>query len=333
MINDYIHFKNDCLDSLFRGDLWIQDNETVRQFIFWMREFNKGREEQDQLCFIGIDNQVDALMLDEVLQQVADYIPGLEWDRELFIYNLPGKKRVRYEDMNEEEYSAIRHAILQLKNQVKSYTLSLTNPQAIDSAGVALQLIRSLQGSHEFLYLIYAWGENIRDRQMAGNVMRILEGADEAPRVAVWAHNAHVACNPHYYSDGFPAMGWYLRDSLGGAYLSVATSFSVGRFTAVMLDSLGNDTPPMTCQINQDPPEGSVNDLFHQARYQQFFLDIRDLDTATAIFRYLDSPRPMIGVGDLYLGSPERHFTEDRILNLAKAHDLLFYYTGTRPML
>jgi len=92
IINDYIHYKNDCLDSLFRGDLWIQDNETVRQLIFWMREFNEGREEHDQISFIGIDNQVDAMMLDEVLQQIADYIPDFEWESVLFPYNLPGKK-------------------------------------------------------------------------------------------------------------------------------------------------------------------------------------------------------------------------------------------------
>jgi hypothetical protein len=41
----------------------------------------------------------------------------------------------------------------------------------------------------------------------------------------------------------------------------------------------------------------------------------------------------MIGVGDLYLGSPELHFTDDRIINLVRAHDLLFYYNQTRPLL
>ena len=300
---------------------------------YWMREYNEGRDEHDQLSFIGIDNQLDAMMIDEVIGQILSYLPGLELDLDMFPYNVKGKKEVKYEDMNEMEYKEIKYAFVQLRNRVESQALRLTGPRAKYNAGVALQLVSSLLGSHEFLYLIYAEGKNIRDRQLAGNVLRIVhEGNGEAP-VIVWAHNAHVANNPHYTSDGSPAMGWYLRDSLKQKYLSVATSFSVGQFTAVMLDSAGNDTEPLTCSIRIDPPEESLNALFHRARYPQFSLNIRNLDLKSRLYGFFNTERPMIGVGDLYLGAPELHFTDDRIINLAQAHDLLFYYRDTRPLL
>lgn len=333
LVNDYIHHKVDCLDSLFQGDLWIQDNETVRQFIHWMREYNEGRDDHEQLSFIGIDMQLDAMMIDEVLEQILSYLPGLELDPDIFPYNVQGKKEVRYEDMNEVEYEEIKSAFLQLEKQVESHAFRLTRLQENYNAGLAINLVHSLLGSHEFLYLSYAEGKNIRDRQLAGNVLRILNSEDGEAPVVVWAHNAHVANNPHYTSDGSPAMGWYLRDSLKQKYLSVATSFSVGQFTAVMLDSAGNDTEPLTCSILQNPPEESLNALFHQAQHPQFSLNILDLDRQSPLCRFIDTERPMIGVGDLYLGSPELHFTNDRIINLAQAHDLLFYYRDTGPLL
>lgn len=333
LVNDYIHHRYACLDSLFKGDLWIQDNETVRQFISWMRDFNEGREEKDQISFIGIDNQLDAMMIDEVLGQLASCLPGMDVDRDLFPCNVAGKKELSYEEMNEVEYEEIKQAIMELKEQVQGHALALRDSQDVSKAGVALQLVNSLLGSHDFLYLSYAGGKNIRDRQLAENVLRILPEETGAGPVAVWAHNAHVACNPHYTADGSPAMGWYLRDSLRGSYLSVATSFSLGQFTAVMLDPEGKDTPPMTCQILEAPPQESLNSLFHQAGYPQFYLNIRALDPDGLLYRFFNCERPMIGVGDLYLGSPELHFTDDRILNLLQAHDLLFYYRDTRPLL
>jgi hypothetical protein len=57
------------------------------------------------------------------------------------------------------------------------------------------------------------------------------------------------------------------------------------------------------------------------------------LPAGNPLNQHLNKERPMIGVGDLYLGSPELHFTDDRIINLVRAHDLLFYYNQTRPLL
>ena len=333
IVDDYIHHKHDNLDSLFKGDLWIQDNETVRQFIEWIREYNEGAEEQDLIHFIGIDNQVDAMVLEEVLQQIQAYLPTLQLQRELFPCNVEGKKEVKYEDMSNTDYEEIKYALLQLKNRLDSICTAHTDPRALSRKNIALQLVRSLQDSHEFLYLLFAEGKNIRDRQLAENVQRIVQAGEGDQKVAVWAHNAHVASNPHYLPDGSPSMGWYLRDSYKEKYLSVATSFSVGQFTAVMLDSAGADTPPMTCKIREEPPQGSLNAIFYQARFPQFFLNIRDLDPDSPLYHFFDEDRPMIGVGDLYLGSPELHFTDDRIINLVRAHDLLFYYHDTRPLL
>jgi erythromycin esterase len=333
LVNDYIHHRYHELDSLFKGDLWIQDNDTLRQFIAWMRSYNAGKEKDQQISFVGIDNQVDAMHLDDVLDQIASCLPALEFDHVMIPYNVAGKGKIKYQDMNEADYKLLKNAFIQLKDLIKKYRLSLSLQEDKDQARVALQLANALEGSHEFLYQYYAGGKNIRDHQLAGNVLRLLDEGDDKGKVVVWAHNAHVAINSHYTPEGLPAMGWYLREAIGKRYLSVGTSFSKGRFTAVMLDSLGNDTAPMTCRIQEDPPPESFNSLFQQALYPQFTFSIRDLVPGSELYRYFDQEKPLIGVGDLYLGSPELNFTNDRIINLAKAHDLLFYYSDTAPLL
>ena len=332
-VDAYIQHKHKDLDSLFRGDLWIQDNDLLRYFVQWMREYNEEKQEQERIHFVGIDNQVDALYLQEVLQQVMNCLPGFEPDLDIFPYNVPGKKEVKYQEMNRMEYEELCLAFRELKEQAGLYLQSFNGSREHLQREVAFNLIRALQGSHEFLYRYYADGENIRDRQLADNVLWLERASGGAGPVALWAHNAHVAANPHYTEDGLPAMGWYLRDSLEQNYFSVATSFSLGQFTAVMYDSAGNDTPPLTCEIREDPPAGSFNKLFHRAGYQRFVLKVRELDPGSSLFHYLNTERPMIGVGDLYLGSPELHFTNDRIINLVQAHDLLFYFRDTRPLI
>ena len=327
LVNDYIHHKYHCLDSLFKGDLWIQDNEIVRELIQWMRQFNDGKEEHEKVHFIGIDNQVDAMRLKEVIDQIASFLPEFRLDTSIFPYNLPGKKVVAYQKMTETEYEEIKRAIWSLEDEVKSCTSA--KPSSLQ---IAVHLVRSLQKSHDFLYHYYASGKNLRDYQMAENILELINETGKNVRVAVWAHNAHVACNPYYYANGGASMGWHLRQALKEQYLSIATSFSTGEFTAVMLDSNGNDTPPLTCRITSAPPLGSFNTIFHQARSPQFLLNIPHIDRGTPLYQFLSETRPMIGVGDLYLGAPEKHFTEDRIINLVQAHNLLFYFTDTKPL-
>ena len=333
LVNEYIHHRYHQLDSLFQDDLWIQDNESLRKLVRWMRKYNNGKEESECIHFIGIDNQLDAMRLEEVIDQIEQYVPSFRPDQMLFHYNLPGKRKATYPEMTEDEYLDILNSMDKLEIAVKSAIVSGNGALESKDTQVALRLIGCLQDSHEFLYRYFADGENLRDQQLAMNVLKIAREQDFLNPVVVWAHNAHVARNPHYYQEDGPSMGYYLNDSFQEGYLSVATSFSRGAFTAVMLDSIGNDTPPMTCRITDLPPDSSLNRLFCMADEPQFVLNIRKLDQETALHHFLNEERPMIGVGDLYLGSPEQHFTGDRMISLVRAHDLLFYFSDTKAIL
>jgi len=51
----------DELDSLFRGDLCKHDTENLGDLVQWMRNYKQGKEESEQVNFVGIDTLVDTM--------------------------------------------------------------------------------------------------------------------------------------------------------------------------------------------------------------------------------------------------------------------------------
>ncbi len=186
--------------------------------------------------------------------------------------------------------------------------------------------------SHENRYWMYK-NKSLRDSHMAEHVLWLKELIGNKAKAAVWAHNAHVANDPHYARDGSPAMGNYLKEKLGDNYLVIGTGFTEGRFVAVTEDYFGKDTTPIVWKLNILPPENSVDYFLRQADYKNFILDIKGLSRTGILYKHINKERPFFGVGDFYSATyPEIHFAEDRIINLATAYDMIFYFSDTRPI-
>ncbi len=327
-INDYVINGTGNIDSIFQNESWIQNNSEVKQLIRWMNEYNKNRSLENKIRFIGIDNQLDAQTPIYLINYIKRFFPELALKSSLLLNQIEKLERISYHEMNNEEYLNRKNVFNQLLKQYEFYFNESYNIEPYQKLNV-IQLIKSIINSHEFLYRLEK-GENLRDKQLAENVINIFSNLPEK-KLVLWAHNAHVAKNPDYYGHQQPAMGWYLNKELKNKYLSIATSFSKGQFKAVMLDKEGNDTQPLTCVINTEPPSVSTNSIFVKMN-RDFALNVSSIDTSTQLYKYFDKIRPMIGIGDLYLGQPEKHFTNDRIINLIKAYDLIFYWNSTQPI-
>ncbi|MGD8441371.1 MAG: erythromycin esterase family protein, partial [Holophagae bacterium] len=148
----------------------------------------------------------------------------------------------------------------------------------------------------------------------------------------VWAHDSHVATNPHYSSNtGSGSMGSYITRRLGADYVRIATAFTRGTFVAVQADWRGRDTAPMICRIDEDPPSDSINALLDRASSNRYLLPLRGIPTGSPLNRFLDAERPMLGVGDFFAGATEPHYhSPERILRLIDAYDAVFYFSDTR---
>lgn len=329
-INDFVLYGKGEADSLFSGESWIQDNREIQNLIEWMREYNINKPENEKVYFVGIDNQLDAFYPEKTIEQIKTYYPSLVQQNEPLVTQISDLLHINYKGITLNEFELRRDLFNKLLENSELYFSSHPNLKKTLNYEFTIHLIESLIKSNQWLYNIYSGKENNRDSDLARNALWVKNCFNS--KIAVWAHNAHVQNNPHYYSDGGAAMGYHLKNSLNDVYLIVSTSFSNGKFKAVMEAADGSDTPPLDCEIFESPPEGSINSIFVQAGYKNFFMNVDQINPQSELYSYLDTPRPMIGIGDFYAGLPELHFSDDRIINLTKATDLIFYFSDTSPI-
>lgn len=332
-VNDYVLHGKGSVDELFTDDLWIQDNSSFRSLVSWMREFNSGREANEKIWFIGFDSQLDAYHLAESLDHISAHFPDFAAGSDSLLSLLRDYAPLKYRGMDKQQYDAISILMKGCRKDFREYLSAVPEAASPVDCFNAMQLLNAMHYSHEFLYAMSKGMANPRDGHMARNIRAIVDFFEPGKPVAVWAHNAHVARNEVYYEDGGCSMGKWLAHLFGEEYLAVGTAFSRGAFTAVMSDSSGNDTPPLRCEISGSPPPNSINHFLSGTDYYSYYLNISGLNKNGALYAYLDTLRPMIGVGDLYLGAPERHFFNDRIMNTVEAFDILFYFTDTHALL
>lgn len=330
-INDFVLYGLGNIDTLLAGEYWIQNNAEFINIIKWIRTYNEDKNAEEKIYFFGIDNQTEALELEECMNYIEQNYASFYAANEILISEIKRLNKISYTDITNKDYQIRRKMFVELKSQAELFFPSKHFKNYIKDK-IALQLIQSIINSHKFLYLYSTNNENIRDLQLATNVLSGSKWFEEKSNIVVFTHNAHIANNPDYYGKGQPAMGNYLANKIKDKYFAIATSFSTGKFTAVMMDSLGNDTEPLTCEINQSPACISTNYVLHQAKYNNFIFNIKELNSNSSLYKYINIKRPLIGVGDLFLGKVEKHFSDDRIIKLASAYSLLFYFKDTHSV-
>ena len=332
-IENYIASGKGDLDSILSGLHWIHRNQEFRGLIEWMRDYNKGLQKEDMIHFIGIDSQIDIWYLDELGRHFSQY------DKELhkFVSDILDKLskwgKIDHKSLKQEEYQKIKDLLASLKE--KTLMFLSENPVSDENKMERDLLLHNIEShilSHENRYWMYK-NKSLRDSHMAEHVLWLKELIGNKAKAAVWAHNAHVANDPHYARDGSSAMGKYIKEKIGDNYLVIGTGFTEGRFVAVTEDYFGKDTTTIVWRLNILPPENSINYLLHQADYKDFILNIKGLSRTGILYEHINKERPFFGVGDFYSATyPEIHFAEDRIINLATAYDMIFYFSDTRPI-
>jgi erythromycin esterase-like protein len=164
---------------------------------------------------------------------------------------------------------------------------------------------------------------------MAAHCIWLKEFVGKTNKVAIWAHNSHVAKNPNYDSNGNPCLGGYLKEKFGTQYVAIATSFSKGSFAAVTSDCFGDDTKPIIWEINSEPPQNSINYLFSKAKHSNYILLKSILSPESTLYSYLNHPKPFFGVGDYFRKNIENHYADSRVVNLIQCFDGVIHFENT----
>ncbi|MFO7979615.1 MAG: erythromycin esterase family protein [Candidatus Aminicenantes bacterium] len=319
------------INALFSGLYWTHRNQELKDLILWMKKYNSDKKEPEKVHFLGIDSQLDIWYTDELFDELYRFDKGLfEYLRE-YRNQLKSLGKIDHKKMSTEKYNQIKSLLSQLKELTCTYFTENPSDAEATHRKLLIHLIDSYLLSHELRFLL-PQKKNVRDRHMADHCLWLKEFVEDHQKIAVWAHNSHVAKNPHYTSDGSPAMGEYLKKKLGPAYLSIATSFSNGCFAAVTDDYSGADTKPIIWEIKSDPLLNSPNYLFHNADFQNFIFLISSLEKDSELFKYFNQPLPFLGIGDFFTRDIEDHYRFNHATNLAQFYDVVFHFRNTNPI-
>jgi erythromycin esterase len=142
----------------------------------------------------------------------------------------------------------------------------------------------------------------LRDRYMAENFQRMLDGQPPEARVAVWVHNLHLVADSSLWSPR--PMGRHLRQTHGSAYYALALGLGEGTFMAC---DIAPDAQPYWAltRFESGPPRQETVDWYltraaEQAGARQFLLDLRGAPAAGVVGEWLSEPRGMFVATSVY---------------------------------
>jgi erythromycin esterase len=217
------------------------------------------------------------LMIDELTAfltgQDATVVSDEGWDG--FTSALQGL--IDGEWWNEKPSPAVKESLQEFLGRVRTEVAALP---AGDEVAFWSQMLRSMEQQVEFnwLYTVGEWlpeVSSIRDEQMGENLLWLVDEAFPGRKVIVWAATLHIAREVEGIEwlssaasyEGYTTMGQVVWEGIG------SDAYAVG-FTA----GEGQAGTWWTTPRQLDPPEeGSLEDHFMEAGYQNAFLDLRGI--------------------------------------------------------
>ncbi|MEV5593038.1 erythromycin esterase family protein [Streptomyces sp. NPDC052496] len=222
-VDAYVRHGVGDAETALRGlGFWTWRTYEVLAVIEWLRAYNRGRPEGEKVRFAGVDPQkcgASVSALETLLRERApDRADGLRTALGVLAQAHPGQhpdpRQRMVRDAEElvtfvqnrfpEAEEAVRHARI-LARAADLVTRDRVHDDPQRTAGAA------------------------RDRYMAEAVTELL-AAEPSAKVALWAHNGHLAKSP--YENGPLPMGHHLAKRYEDAYYALGLLFGKGSFRA-----------------------------------------------------------------------------------------------------
>lgn len=341
-VNRYIRGRSDdrsaeeALAGFQRFPTWMWCNTVVRDFVEWLREFNRGRAPSQQAGFYGMD----LYSLYGSIRAVLDYLDKADPEA-------AARARSRYacfdhygEDSQAYGYAAsfgmkasCEDEVIQQLREMNRRVADQMAASGDDRADLfyAQQNARLVRNAEEYYRTMFhgrvsSW--NLRDNHMVETLQALekyLDGLTGGVRMAVWAHNSHLgdASATEMGDIGEWNVGQLARDRWGEQAMLVGFSTHSGTVTAAS----EWDAAAERKRVRPGLP-GSYEDLFHQAGEPRFWLPLRGNE---ALGELLREKRLQRAIGVIYLPRSERtsHYFHTR---LPAQFDAMIHIDHTRAV-
>ena len=341
-VNRYVRGVSDdrnadeSLSGFKRFPSWMWRNTEVRDFVEWLRDFNRSRPQHLQVGFYGLDLYSLFTSIEAVLKYLDDHDP--EEAR---------RARARYAcfdhakgDSQAYGYAASYGIAPSCEDEVVQQLreLNLVAAKATPGSGIerdelffAQQNARLVRNAEEYYRTMFrgrvsSW--NLRDSHMAETLQaldRHLAASGTPPKLAVWAHNSHLgdASATEMGDQGEWNLGQLTRDRHGADAVLVGFSTHRGWVTA----ATEWDDPPQRKRV-RDGLEGSWEDLFHRCGLDRAMLVLRGNEAVRTLAMQRRLQR---AIGVIYRPETERmsHYFDT---TLAEQFDAMIHIDETNAL-
>jgi len=341
-VNLYIRHASDDRDAdaalagFARFPTWMWRNTVVRDFVEWLREYNRGRPPSRQVGFYGMD----LYSMYTSIRAVLDYLDRVDPEA-------AQRARSRYacfehfgEDSQAYGYAAsfgmqssCEDEVIQQLRDMNRRAADLLAGSTQDRADLffAQQNARLVRNAEEYYRTMFhgrvsSW--NLRDSHMVETLQALekhLAAVGGPVRMLVWAHNSHLgdASATEMGDMGEWNVGQLARDRWGDEAMLVGFSTHHGTVTAAS----EWDAVAERKRVRPGLP-GSYEELFHQAGEERFWLPLRG---NAELGELLKERRLQRAIGVIYLPRSERmsHYFHTR---LPSQFDAIIHVDETRAL-
>ncbi|MEV6549849.1 erythromycin esterase family protein [Streptomyces sp. NPDC051597] len=306
------------MDEEFQGTYRWWNQTEYRDLLQWMRAYNV-KHPKDPVRFVGDDggfagaelydkvNAYAAAARPELVPQLTELYRGLRptTDAETYVNDYLSKPMAERKELAERTGRtvdllkqrpgtgadadahawAVQHATA-IHQMTTLFAFDLDDPQGVTGAMLH------------------------RDRIMAENIAWWQHRTGD--KILLAAHNGHVALRSYTPATYPRVQGEFLREQLGGGYLSVGLTFGQGSFNA-----FGQDGGVHRFTVGPAAP-GTAEHTLDRVRYRDFVVDLRN--TPAAARAWLAAPHPVKNIGAAYPGTADAPQ-----IRLAQAHDVVIH--------
>jgi erythromycin esterase len=271
---------------------YLWDTEEMVELVSWIRDFNEGRERDDQVRIFGVDITAPAVGVEGVLGFLRS--AGVEFETNKLDLGLDLQEGdfwpttwQRYSTLSDERKAALTEHYDALINTVEQQRHLLTTRSSKGEYERNRWLAEVGRLGHQmFSTADRSRGGAIREHGMAQTLLWILENEMKGHRAILWAHNLHVATDvfrmPALVEGELDPMGVELARELGGSYLAIGGSFGFGSYPC--------DLPPGERSF-EVMAETTVDGALAAVTSPIFLVDLREAAQNTAATTWLEEER------------------------------------------
>lgn len=236
-INEWISGGNGDVKTIaknFNTGFWY--TKEIVNLLEWMREYNIGKPNEEQIRFYGMDIQIG----EKINQEIHEYIVKhkITVDKNLLaVADSCANKKIDF-SKSDSWWQIQVPKLHELKQQILN---SKTENTAYQKITRSLDYLISYTEYASLIKEKYLSSTQFRDLKMFENVKYIVENASKNGKAFIWAHNEHINKSEMYYSgSNIINLGRRLKDYYKDDYYSIGFDFGIGNINGYVIDKKGN---------------------------------------------------------------------------------------------